>query len=204
MCRYGRFLGASVCHGTRSTARASSTLMPRNYRCGCDVKQAAGLANKHSPPHAPAMFVVTEADAAAIRAVYERRGEFAAAIELRRLFPGITDNAQARECARTIAGWSHCRCDRCSGCRRRRDYVGCSDGGRLPNATQSGQRGSASFHRLSRARISVPGPSRRCAACVRGGRFAVSLFMPQRGRYRPGTDEGGQTHLRPWPRFPIC
>ena len=44
-------------------------------------------------------------DEAAIRAVYEQRGEFAAAIELRRLFPGITDNAQARECARTIAGW---------------------------------------------------------------------------------------------------
>ena len=51
------------------------------------------------------MFVVTEADEAAIRAVYQQRGEFAAAIELRRRFPGITDNAQARECARTIAGW---------------------------------------------------------------------------------------------------
>jgi hypothetical protein len=51
------------------------------------------------------MFVVTEADAAAIRAVYQQRGEFAAAVELRRLFPGITDNAQAMECARTIAGW---------------------------------------------------------------------------------------------------
>ena len=51
------------------------------------------------------MFVVTEDDAAAIRAVYEQRGEFAAAVELRRRFPGITDNAQARECARTIAGW---------------------------------------------------------------------------------------------------
>jgi hypothetical protein len=24
---------------------------------------------------------------------------------LRRLFPGVTDDAQARECARTIAGW---------------------------------------------------------------------------------------------------
>ena len=57
------------------------------------------------PPHAPVMFVVTEEDEAAIRAVYEQRGEFAAAIELRRRFPGITDNAQARECARTIAGW---------------------------------------------------------------------------------------------------
>ena len=31
--------------------------------------------------------------------------EFSAAIELRRWFPGITDNRQARECARTIAGW---------------------------------------------------------------------------------------------------
>ena len=56
-------------------------------------------------PHAPTMFVVTEEDAAAIRAVYEQRGEFAAAVELRRLFPGITDNAQARACAHTIAGW---------------------------------------------------------------------------------------------------
>ena len=34
------------------------------------------------------MFVVTEADAAAIRAVFQESGEFAAAIELRRLFPG--------------------------------------------------------------------------------------------------------------------
>jgi hypothetical protein len=51
------------------------------------------------------MFVVTEAEAAAIRAVFQQRGEFAAAVELRRLFPGITDNTQARECVRTIAGW---------------------------------------------------------------------------------------------------
>ena len=51
------------------------------------------------------MFVVTEADEAAIRAVYQQRGEFAAAIELRQRFPAITDNAQARAYARTIAGW---------------------------------------------------------------------------------------------------
>ena len=51
------------------------------------------------------MFTVTEADAAAIRAAFEQRGEFAAAVELRRLFPGVTDNAQARECARAIAAW---------------------------------------------------------------------------------------------------
>jgi hypothetical protein len=60
------------------------------------------------------MFVVTEAEAAAIRAVYERDGEFAAAVELRRRFPGIGDTAQARECARTIAGWKPrpARCER--------------------------------------------------------------------------------------------
>jgi hypothetical protein len=51
------------------------------------------------------MFVVTEAEAAAIRAAFDRGGELSAAVELRRLFPGVTDNAQARECARTIAGW---------------------------------------------------------------------------------------------------
>jgi hypothetical protein len=51
------------------------------------------------------MFLVTEADAAAIRAIFEQEGELSAAIELRRRFPGITDNAKARECVRTIAGW---------------------------------------------------------------------------------------------------
>ncbi len=53
----------------------------------------------------PSMFIVSEADAAAIRAVFDADGAFAAAIELRRRFPGVTDNAHAAECARTIAGW---------------------------------------------------------------------------------------------------
>ena len=51
------------------------------------------------------MFVVSEAEAVAIRAAFQEHGEFAAAAELRRLFPGIRDNEQVRECARTIAGW---------------------------------------------------------------------------------------------------
>ena len=42
------------------------------------------------------MYVVTEADAAAIREIYERDGELPAAAELRRRFPGITDNAIAK------------------------------------------------------------------------------------------------------------
>jgi hypothetical protein len=52
------------------------------------------------------VYVVTEADAAAIRAAYERDGELSAAVELRRRFPGITDNAIARNHARWIAGWA--------------------------------------------------------------------------------------------------
>ena len=51
------------------------------------------------------MFVISEAEAAAIRATYKQRGEFSAAVEQRELFPGIADNAQARECVRTIVSW---------------------------------------------------------------------------------------------------
>ena len=42
--------------------------------------------------------------AAAIRTVFDQRGELSAAIELRRLFPGINDMAEVRELAQTIAG----------------------------------------------------------------------------------------------------
>jgi hypothetical protein len=49
------------------------------------------------------MFSVDEATAAAIRQAFLEGGEFAAAIELRRHFPGITDNATAQRCARAIA-----------------------------------------------------------------------------------------------------
>jgi len=52
------------------------------------------------------MFIVTEADAAAIRAAFDQAGELSAVVELRRRFPGITDNAYARTCARNIVGWT--------------------------------------------------------------------------------------------------
>jgi hypothetical protein len=51
------------------------------------------------------MFCVTEAQATAIRDVFHQRGELSAAIELRRLFPGMTGNRQVRECVRMPAGW---------------------------------------------------------------------------------------------------
>jgi hypothetical protein len=37
--------------------------------------------------------------------VFEQGGELSATVELRRMFPGITDVQQARECVRIIAGW---------------------------------------------------------------------------------------------------
>jgi hypothetical protein len=68
-------------------------------------QRASPLVGPTQRAHVPPMFVVTEAEAAAIRAVYEQQGEFSAAVELRRQFPGITDNAHAVECARIIAAW---------------------------------------------------------------------------------------------------
>jgi hypothetical protein len=41
-----------------------------------------------------------------VRATYHHEGELSAAIELRRRFPGITNNENARLCARSIAGWT--------------------------------------------------------------------------------------------------
>ena len=52
------------------------------------------------------MFTVTESEAEAIRRAYETGGELSAVVELRRHFPGIVDNENARLCVRTIASWT--------------------------------------------------------------------------------------------------
>jgi hypothetical protein len=51
------------------------------------------------------MFVVDEETAEAIRRAWEESGELAGVVELRRHFPLIADNAQARLCVRAIVGW---------------------------------------------------------------------------------------------------
>jgi len=61
------------------------------------------LAVAPADAHGSWMFTVTDAQAAAIRRVFVEQGELHAVIELRRHFPGITDSATARECARIIA-----------------------------------------------------------------------------------------------------
>ncbi|WP_146201987.1 hypothetical protein [Teichococcus aestuarii] len=54
---------------------------------------------------AAAMFLVSESNAAAIRLALEEGGEWRAAVELRRRFPGLASNAQAQGHVQTIAGW---------------------------------------------------------------------------------------------------
>jgi len=51
------------------------------------------------------MFAVDEATAAALRDALESGGELSAVAELRRHFPLITDNGDARRCVRAIASW---------------------------------------------------------------------------------------------------
>jgi hypothetical protein len=52
------------------------------------------------------MFVVDEETAEAIRRAWEEGGELAGVAELRRRFPLIADNANARRCVRAIVGWA--------------------------------------------------------------------------------------------------
>jgi len=52
------------------------------------------------------MFCVSESETAMIQAAFDQGGELSAVLELRRLFPGITDNDHARRCAMAIAGWA--------------------------------------------------------------------------------------------------
>jgi hypothetical protein len=73
-----------------------------------------GLPGRAREAQGLAMFAVTEADAAAIRAVFNEEGELSAAIEVRRRFPGITDNTKARECTRIIAGWTLLKTQPCT------------------------------------------------------------------------------------------
>jgi hypothetical protein len=88
-----------------SDRRPSATSASRKSRALREGSTSA-LASRGAHRHVFGMFVITEADAAAIRAVFNQEGELSAAIELRRRFPGVTDNAKARACARSIAGWT--------------------------------------------------------------------------------------------------
>jgi hypothetical protein len=68
--------------------------------------RAVPLARIAADSHVGEMFCVDKPTAAAIRKAYFEDGEFSAAIELRRHFPGIVDNENARLCVRSIASWT--------------------------------------------------------------------------------------------------
>ena len=91
-------------HSAISAASAAARARPCKCCHGCRSVPAIGLAGPHPRSHAPEMFVVSGAEAAAIRAVFQERGELSATLELRRRFPGL-DAETARESTRTIAGW---------------------------------------------------------------------------------------------------
>ena len=63
------------------------------------------LATGQPHGHTRLMFSIDEPTADAIRHALNESGELAAIIELRRHFPLIGDNAQARLCVRAIASW---------------------------------------------------------------------------------------------------
>ena len=64
------------------------------------------LASRGAHHHAWGMFVITEADAAAIRAVFNQRESCPPLSSCAGGSQKITDNAKARACARSIAGWT--------------------------------------------------------------------------------------------------
>ena len=58
-----------------------------------------------APPMLPRMFAITDADTAAILDdAFDQNGEMAATTELRRRFPGLSENA-GLEAARMIVRW---------------------------------------------------------------------------------------------------
>jgi hypothetical protein len=63
------------------------------------------LVRQASTTYACVVFTIDEPTGAAIRKAYLESGELSAVVELRRHFPGIADNENARRCVRTIASW---------------------------------------------------------------------------------------------------
>jgi hypothetical protein len=81
-----------------------------HLRCTAGPSHASGAPPAGSErPHPPAMFVVTEADAAAIRTAYERDGELSAAIELRRRSLASPTTQRRRNAPGPLPGGSRCR-----------------------------------------------------------------------------------------------
>jgi hypothetical protein len=108
MCGRGSAPSQVICVGERACCASGCLSLRAATRSNLNLV----LSRRRGVLHPPAMFLVTEADAAAIGAVPNQEGELSAAIEVRRLFPGITDNAKARAYARPSPDGSRGPCRR--------------------------------------------------------------------------------------------
>ena len=88
-----------------STPRRSKRIFTRPAPTAAAITFAATLAAPDPRRHRRGMFSISDADVAAIVDASERGGELSAKIEVRRLFPGIPENAEALWAAMNIAGW---------------------------------------------------------------------------------------------------
>jgi hypothetical protein len=96
--RYATTAAHKVSTGARLIPRGMTPAKPEVGALARATRQQASaavicpsLVRPRPRSHAPEMFVVSEAEATAIRTAFDQGGEFAAAVELRRLFPGVTD-----------------------------------------------------------------------------------------------------------------
>src|SRR5271165_1834426 len=88
-----------------SGANATSSASIHRKRSVTSLTYGEILATGQPHGHSRLMFSIDEPTADAIRRALSENGELAAIIELRRHFPLIGDNAQARMCVRAIASW---------------------------------------------------------------------------------------------------
>jgi hypothetical protein len=107
--RCGSAVGPETCLRLSHSQSVRSSLLGRSHHVTVTHESSVRRACKPwcSPPWLGDVRH-HQADAAAIRAVFNEEGELSAVIELRRRFPGVADNAKARACARSIAGGRRC------------------------------------------------------------------------------------------------
>src|SRR3954447_23438190 len=107
----GRRGGGSAVSSTGASGGKSAMQNPREprragSRRACQrVRTQTGWRFAADAVDSVGMFAVDEPNAEAIRRACEDGGEWAGVVELRRHFPLIADNNQARLCVRAIASW---------------------------------------------------------------------------------------------------
>jgi hypothetical protein len=92
----------AICDGARSPVASLGAL---STRARAAIAQPVPGLPRYTATHISDVFAIDEATIEAIRPARDEGGELSAIAELRRHFPLITDNAQARLCLRIIVGW---------------------------------------------------------------------------------------------------